>query len=415
LTAVASTARLRWAVGILALALFPGRAIGQTQTTPPAEPPLMDVWDQLREWRHKPPPPEDDKTKRRLAVTAIPLISAKPPQGLRLGAGASLEFPLGDPAVTRISSINTGGFISVHKQVGVSITPTIFGGENRWQLVGDNHFQQTSSINAALGAGAQSDGLDVNYSSVRSFNTYSHRIGQALYPGIGLFYARQTDIRAPDDQAASFDQSAVATYSREHGFDLASQTAAGLGVSLTYDNRDNQNDARRGWFAAATYRSYMKGFLGGDSNWQRVSFDVRTYVPLARPARQRLALWSYSDFVTSGVPPYLSLPMIGGDTRGRSGRGYAEGQLRGDRFVYAEAEYRASLMANGLVGMVVFVNASTVAYPPSSIKLFDSVAAGGGAGLRLLLQKRSRTHLCLDFGFGQKGSHGVYIGLADAF
>lgn len=416
---MASTALQKWAVTVLAsaaLAFCPARGLAQAAQTPATpDGPQEDVWDVLRAWRKKPPPPDDDKTKRKLNVTVIPLLSAKPPQGLRLGAGASLEMPFGDPATTRISSLNTGAFISIHGKVGVSASPTFFGSENRWKFEGDDHFQQTTTTNTVLGAGAQSEDMDLNYTSTRFFNAYSHRLVRGLYAGLGLFYAHQSTFSPPDDQQATYESSPFVTYSREHGFDLSSQTAAGLGVGLSIDTRDNQNDAWRGWFVSSSYRAYMKGFLGGDSDWQRVTFDVRTYARLTETGRQRLALWSYVDVVTTGVAPYLSLPMVGGDPRGRTGRGFREGQLRGDRFVYGEAEYRASLMASGLLGMVVFVNASTVGYPPSNQHVFDSVSAAGGAGLRLMLQKRSRTNLCLDFGFGQKGSHGIYLGLSDAF
>jgi hypothetical protein len=65
--------------------------------------------------------------------------------------------------------------------------------------------------------------------------------------------------------------------------------------------------------------------------------------------------------------------------------------------------------------MVGFLNATTVGSPFADQKLFDSGAIGGGVGLRARLQKRSRTNICLDVGFGREGSRGVYIGLAEAF
>jgi hypothetical protein len=48
-------------------------------------------------------------------------------------------------------------------------------------------------------------------------------------------------------------------------------------------------------------------------------------------------------------------------------------------------------------------------------ELFDSAAPSVGGGLRLLFNKRSRTHLCLDFAWGKDGSSGVYIAIQDAF
>jgi hypothetical protein len=103
------------------------------------------------------------------------------------------------------------------------------------------------------------------------------------------------------------------------------------------------------------------------------------------------------------------------DTYGRMGRGYAEGRLRGERLLYGEIEYRGTLMSNGLLGMVAFLNTTTLSNSQSGERLFDHFASAGGAGVRLLINKRSKTNLCLDIGFGQKGSNGVYLAVQEAF
>ena len=66
------------------------------------------------------------------------------------------------------------------------------------------------------------------------------------------------------------------------------------------------------------------------------------------------------DLVVGGVAPYLDLPATALDTYGRTARGYSEGQFRGERLAYGQAEYRATLTRNGLLGMVVFLNTTTV-------------------------------------------------------
>ena len=48
-------------------------------------------------------------------------------------------------------------------------------------------------------------------------------------------------------------------------------------------------------------------------------------------------------------------------------------------------------------------------------RLFDSFAPAGGAGLRLLMNKRSKTNLCFDVGVGEQGSKGVYLAVQEAF
>ena len=58
--------------------------------------------------------------------------------------------------------------------------------------------------------------------------------------------------------------------------------------------------------------------------------------------------------------PYLILPALSYDQRGRSGRGYTQGRFRGTNLVYSEAEYRFPISAcGGIIGGVVFANLTT--------------------------------------------------------
>ncbi|HEX7487170.1 MAG TPA: hypothetical protein VF332_13540, partial [Vicinamibacterales bacterium] len=70
---------------------------------------------------------------------------------------------------------------------------------------------------------------------------------------------------------------------------------------------------------------------------------------------------------------------------------------------------------NGLVGMVAFLNTTTVSNRKTGETLFHSMAPGAGVGLRLLADKLSRTSICLDAGFGRNGSRGVYLALQETF
>src|SRR5206468_4749593 len=135
-----------------------------------------------------------------------------------------------------------------------------------------------------------------------------------------------------------FDDSAYLAYTSRNRFTPAGQTSAGPGVGLIFDTRDNAINAQRGWLASAAYRTFFDGFLGGDSSWQELYIDVRTYRNLQADGRQRLAFWFLSDLVVGGTAPYLDLPATAGDTYGRSARGYSEGRYRGEHLAYGEVE-----------------------------------------------------------------------------
>ena len=58
-----------------------------------------------------------------------------------------------------------------------------------------------------------------------------------------------------------------------------------------------------------------------------------------------------------------------------------------------EVEYRGALTRSGLLGFVAFLNTSTIASAQTGTNLFETYAPAAGVGLRVLLNKRSRTNL----------------------
>ncbi len=373
-----------------------------------------DVVDLIRMWRKKPPAPAAERTGP--AWTIVPIFSSKPSTGVKFGAGADAEFKLGRNPVTRFSSVTQSLAYSTHKQLSASVNFRLYGAGNRWYIEGQNHYNGTASDNVMLGTNSIADQApDVRYHSLQFLDTYYYRIVGDLYVGGGLYFLQQLHMEPFPEDSPDFATSPFGQYSAQHGFDLDTQTAAGPTVAVVFDDRDNQNDAVRGWYALASVRSYVAGFLGGDSSWTEIYTDARAYRAITADKRHRLAFWWLGNFVTSGAAPYLSLPTSGGDDFGRSARGYMEGRFRGEQLVYGEAEYRGLLTRNGFLGLAAFVNVTTVSNNTTGEQLFDRVAFGGGAGVRFLLHKQSRSNFGVDFAVGRDGSHGMYISLRDAF
>lgn len=375
--------------------------------------PQMDIGDLWRLARHRDASAIADP--HRFLVFA-PSIGSKPSTGINGGFAGNVAFFNGDPETTPISSISGGIKVSQKKQTLSGVKLAVFFDDDRWFVQGDNRLSWTSQNTYALGTSAIAPGsANLRYDLVRLYETAYRTIQPGLFVGLGVDVSEHASIRAGTATAPDFDRSAYLAYSRANGFSNDTQRSSGTSVGLLYDTRDNAINARRGWLASATYRTFFDGFLGGDSSWQELYLDLRTYRSLTRDSRQKLAFWLLGDLVTAGVAPFLDLPATGGDTYGRSARGYAEGRYRGERLLYGEVEYRSTLTPNGLVGGVVFLNATTVASRQDGVSLFDNSAPAAGFGLRVLLNKRSRTNLCTDYAWGKAGSRGFYLSIQEAF
>jgi hypothetical protein len=344
-----------------------------------------------------------------------PSISSKPSTGLSLGLASSVVFVDGDPAATRISSADASVSGSVKGQEGLGLRFRVFTADNRWFIQGDNRLAWTSLETYDLGIVEDAAAEKIKFDRNRLYDTAFRQVKPRFFIGFGFNLNDHTDVRAGSGTAAAFADSAYAAYSLQHGFAIDSQTSSGTNVGFFVDTRDSPIAATRGWFAGATYRTFFKGFLGGSSTWQLLDIDARTYKSIGRTGRQKIAFWVLGDFVTGGTAPYFDLPAIADDTYGRSARGYTTGRYRGPHLAYAEAEYRVTLSANGLLGAVAFANATAVDGDTPEQKLFGTVAPASGGGLRVLLSKRSNTNLCLDYGWGMEGSRGLYLAVRETF
>jgi hypothetical protein len=364
--------------------------------------------------RHNTPLPEGED--RQAVWLRIPFISSNPGTGTLLGGGTEVTFFRGDPASTHASTVVGSVAASWAGRMAANARVSMYGSGNRWLLLGDNRFERMSQYSYGLGTGSiPADRFATSYSLPRASDIAFRRVYKDLYAGVGFHFSSHNNIGPVDSAASAWDQSAYADYSRAHRFDLHGQESVGTSVNVRFDDRDSSVNASKGMLLAASYRTYFNGLLGGDSSWHEVNVDVRGYRALAGSARHVLAMWAYADLVTGGVAPYFDLPATGMDMQGRSGRGYAVGRFRGEHLVYGEVEYRATLTRNGLVGMVAFLNTTTVSNRSTGETLFHSMAPGAGVGIRLLADKLSRTSICLDAGFGRNGSHGVYLALQETF
>ena len=377
---------------------------------------MVDVADLIRMLRNQPPPEVVEIDYRKAMRAFAPVIGAKPSSGAIFGVAGNIGFFRGEPATTRISSSVASVTISSKKQAGINAHTMMFGNGDRWLLELDDRFQWTSQETFGLGTNtASAAGEEVRFDFYRLYQTAYIRLRGNLFAGGGLYFDNHADVHPDEDEVESWPQSAYYQYSVANGLPLDGQSSAGPSVEILWDSRDSFINPSRGWLARVNYRTLVDGFLGGDSSWEKVNLDLRAYAPLTPDRRYKLAVWAFADLVVDGVAPYFDLPSTAGDWYGRSGRGYAEGHFRGEKLAFVELEYRAPLMRNDLLGMTAFVNTTTISNRQGGEQLFDNFAPGGGAGLRLLLNKRSRTNLVFDVGFGENGNKGVYLTVQEAF
>lgn len=394
-----------------------------------------DLKDVIRGWRKdttKTFNPEIQIAKNYISV--LPVIGYAPANGFVIGAAVSLSR-LFAAAPTNLSSGMVNLQLTSKKQFIINARSKIYLKDNVWFLQGDWRIMFFAQPTYGLGinnSGGNEFLLNLNgletgtspaaepmrFNYLRIYEDVVKRIGNGRwYVGLGIAMDHHYSIR---DEKLNLDSATAPAYftnhyaySIQHGFSTENYVTDGFNINVLTDHRDKIENTYRGYYASVSFR-FNPEFMGSSKQSTMTLYDVRYYIGLS-PLRKRniLALWSLGNFVTSGDVPYLALPSLGWDTYNRSGRGYIQGRYRGLSLVYTEAEWRFSLSQNGLWGGVAFVNNTFVS--SETQKLFEKTAPGVGVGLRITMDKLTRTNLGVDLGYGLDNSSGIYFNLQETF
>jgi hypothetical protein len=368
-----------------------------------------DLVDVGRKWLKKTSELRMDTSQRKtgkLHISALPVVGYTLQTGFAGVLSSNFAFYTSDRPNANLSSVLTSFTYSQYEQIIFPIQADLWTKDNKYNIITDWRFLKYPSFTYGLGGNTSADtGYSIDYSYIRLHQAILKTIGKDLYVGLGYdldYFWNIREINPPAGKATDFE-----TYGL-----TKTETASGISAHFLYDSRRNQINPENGGYASVTYRPNFT-FMGSNNDWQSLLFDLRRYIRFPGTTHNVLALWSYDWFTTGGDPPYLLLPSTGWDAYNNTARGYIQGRFRSKNMLYFESEYRFAITANGLLGGVVFANAQSFTEPVSG--QFETLIPGYGGGIRISLNKFSRTNLCVDYGWGQKGSGGFFVNLGEVF
>jgi len=369
----------------------------------------LDLIDVARAFIRRGTPKRVDtslQTSTKVRISALPAAGYTLQTGFAIIGVANAVFHTSKEANENVSSIVTNVTYSQYKQIIFPIQGNIWTKDNKYNIVSDWRYLKFPSLTYGLGGYTSlTDGYSIDYSALRIHQSLLKRMIPDIYAGLGYDFDYFWNIKELDPPAGK------ETDFERYGLQKT-ETASGVTVNFLFDDRKNSVNADSGEYASITYRPNFT-FLGSDANWQSLIFDLRKYIRLPAGTENVLAFWSYDWFTLGGNPPYLLLPSTGGDPYTNTGRGYIQGRYRGRNMLYLEGEYRFQITNNGLLGGVVFANAES--FTEQASNNFEVISPGYGAGLRIKLNKFSRTNVAVDYGFGVGGSRGFFVNLGEVF
>ena len=364
-----------------------------------------DLIDIIQKIIDKNTPPEKRAAPGKVNISVIPYAGYSLSTGLIADISSSVSFYTATNHHQNLSVIaNDLGYDSKIQKL-FRTRSEIWSSANNYKFVTDLRFEIYPTDTYGLGTfSSLATDNDITYNYVRVYETVLKKVTDDYYIGGGYNFDYHYGITAGGDANGSVSDFVKYGQTRN-------STSSGVNITLLYDSRQNPINPLKGTYANLIFRQNLN-FLGSNASWEQVAFDFRKYVRLSPQSNNVLAFWAIAAF-TGGDAPYLDLPATGSDMYNNSGRGYAIGRYRGKNELYFETEYRFGLTHNGLLGAVLFANGESFSGLQSGA--FEGLAPAAGTGIRIKVNKHSNSNICIDYGVGVGGSHGLFVNLGEVF
>jgi outer membrane protein assembly factor BamA len=327
----------------------------------------------------------------------FPVLARSIETGWSIGAASSVTFHFKDKEhAARTSNIQGISIYSSHRQFIAAINGSIYFPSEKFIINQQLSYSYFPDKFWGLGKNAP-DSNEENY-SYHQYYIYLHPqllLSKNLFLGIVYEYQNVADVKY--DSGKLFDKENILGRMGYH--------ASGLGLSVTYDTRNNAFSPDHGALLQFYFNHFAPAFAS-DYTYTNFVVDIRKFISLY--GQQVLAFQAYG-FFNVGEVPLRSLASLGG---ANEMRGYYAGRFRDKNMYVLQSEYRTPLFWR--LGAVAFGDVGNVADNLSGIN-FKDVKYSAGLGLRFALNKAEKLNLRIDYGIGSDRNNGFYVQLGEAF
>lgn len=296
-----------------------------------------------------------------------------------LAAGVMDQYLRKPPHSNKASSFLIFGFYTLNGQYLFETKPELYFARDRWKLIGEVEYTYWPTLHFGVGNRVGKDLSEKYTKHELSIDlALERKLSPHLYLGSHFVFSRQTfsDIKA----------GGLLDTQRPAG--IEGGNSSGLGLSLSWDTRDNNINPQSGSYHQFSMNFYGS-YLGSDFLYSAYKSDVRFYVPVF--GDQVIALQNVLHHYRDTVP-FQMMESVGDVLRG-----YEEDQILGASLHAFQLEYRLPLAWR--IGLVAFTGAGQVA-PNLSGFTADRYHPAWGFGFRFALIPEERLNLTFDIGFG---------------
>jgi outer membrane protein assembly factor BamA len=330
-------------------------------------------------------------------ILVLPIIARSIETGWSFGLASAATFHLKsrDTAI-RTSNAQALALYTTRSQFVMAINGSIYFPGERFIL--NEQLSYSSFPDDFWGLGKRAPDTSKESYKFKQYYVYLHPqflIAKSLFLGVPYQFQRVLDVDYR--HGGLFDTQNVLGRNGYH--------ISGLGLSLTYDTRNNAFSPDKGMMAQF-YFDHFASVFGSDYQYTSYVIDLRRFLRIYK--QQVLAIQIFGSFNT-GETPLRSLSYLGG---ANTMRGYYAGRFRDKNAAVVQAEYRFPLFWR--IGGVGFADAGNVGPELTDIN-FRHFKYSYGGGLRVALNQKEKLNLRLDYGVAKGSSQGFYLQLGEAF
>lgn len=379
--------------------------------------------------------PEVVITKRKTKYVLLPATAYSPETGVTAGFLSAMFFDLakGD-TLTRMSQIALLGVITTKSQISVGTDFTIFTPKEKYRIEGRAEYQR--NVDRNFGRGNNANGLvqkiDPETGAVKDeFNFLEFTSNQIDFRLSGMYRFKDGLFGGPAyhlnsaSKVEPFGNRIVVGNNALINETQIEARLSGVGFGITYDTRDNLNNAKSGYFTQMRHLFYDDVF-GSTHSFYNLYLDHRFYKRIYKEQSAAFRILSDQRFSKKDLPLY-GLSSIGGND---FVRGYFNGTYRNNHVLGFETEYRIPLQQDPTAKFWVFWKRLAIHLFASGAQVMDTwqdfdltaFRATIGFGGRYVVNFNQRINLRFDVGYGlHKGATangrawGVYFFLGEAF
>lgn len=325
-----------------------------------------------------------------------------PETGIALGLGASYFFrtdTLSGAKQSRQSNLYGTWVFTEKRQTEANVNWNIFTPYERFYFRGAVGYVDFLDAFWGIGPNSLPEARE-RFAYKRFFiqNRFLYNLGNRTF--VGLFYRQQQVYDIEFNQAGLYANDA-SLLGKDGSF------VAGIGPVLSIDKRSNQYSAHDGFLIDVLTRFYTP-ILGSRFQYLGVTLEGRYFKAITKHPFWVIAANLILDHNTGDVP-FRELATLGGQ---QINRGYFQGRFRDKMALQSQLEMRYPIW-KFFHGSFFLANGQVV--PKWEAWHWQNQRYTYGAGLRVLVNRKERIFVRLDYGRSTDGSSGFYIRVNESF